>query len=50
MVCANRPAGVIIIEIYTTNYLAVFCFFVVVFLLLFLLLFLHKIIIGSSCS
>ncbi len=32
MVCANCPAGVIIIEIYTTNYLTVFfCFFVVFF-------------------
>ncbi len=29
MVCANRSAGVIIIEIYTTNYLAVFLFFFV---------------------
>ncbi len=29
MVCANCPAGVIIIEIYTTNYLAFFLFFYV---------------------
>ena len=48
LVCVNRPAGVIIIEIYITN--IILQFFFVVYLLLLFFCCLHKIIIGSSCS